>query len=329
MGLLERDERRNLIEMLLKLPISHDAQARRSLVRSLPATIRDNIPYSSSPRTDIEAMIDFADADSAQRADGAWPVVLVIEDAIGLVAGSMLASRLQQLLDALRMRTAASPSSGQLGNQAEELPAFYTTSSSPVPTSWSIDLDYVDWCSVVLSKCIEVRAISSNARILGVDGKHVLRLLFGEEMASRPDFWESPPHRAMIGAIEELKSNSLLEDGGARHFWKVTQMGLWAVKNMRSFWDSLYRPLEPEQEQVLRVVNRLSPHTTTEYAELNEIDVTTFISELGMDMDLLAGIAQELKQLRFVAESPFLVSGIRLRATYRGLVQQTRCTSIG
>lgn len=115
MGLLTRDERRDLIEMLLKLPISLDAQTRRLLVRSLPIAIQQNISYSAIPRIDIETFIDSAEADSAQQADGSWPIVLVIEDAIGLVAGSMLASRLQQLLDVLRTR--AAESSGQPGTQ--------------------------------------------------------------------------------------------------------------------------------------------------------------------------------------------------------------------
>jgi hypothetical protein len=122
-GLLTSDERRQLIDLLRKLPNIHDPQALTLLLATLPPALRDSIPRTRVVAMDIPRLVDTVEGEAwSPLPDGVYPITVVIENASGLAPGSRLASELQALLTTLRSRTAGSayappPTQGLSGQQ--------------------------------------------------------------------------------------------------------------------------------------------------------------------------------------------------------------------
>src|SRR4051812_44057965 len=92
-------ERRQLIDLLLKLPNMGNAAARRLLVASLPRALQDAIPAADAAGQHIANIVDTVNNDPyVQLADGSWPVMIVIEDAMYMVRGTTLENDLKALL---------------------------------------------------------------------------------------------------------------------------------------------------------------------------------------------------------------------------------------
>src|SRR4051812_31310661 len=107
MGLLNHEERTELIECLLKIPLATDEDWRRSLLAGLPDNLKTGISDSSVPRIHLTTIVDTVNGETwARLADGAWAVLTLIENALAAVTGSQLAGDLQTLLDTLKARTA-------------------------------------------------------------------------------------------------------------------------------------------------------------------------------------------------------------------------------
>jgi hypothetical protein len=105
MSLLTRDERRALIDYLLRLPNSGDAAVRRLLLADLPGNLRDSVEFAAAPAVHIANIITMIDSDAwAVLPDGARPLFTVIENAADMVRGARLESELRGLLGMLRAR---------------------------------------------------------------------------------------------------------------------------------------------------------------------------------------------------------------------------------
>ncbi len=110
MGLLTREERRRLVDLLLKLPnIKLNPAVRILLIGNLPPELLQNISYSDLPSVHIDAIINTTDGPGAQRADGSWPIIWVIENAFAIDSESYYARDFQKLLDTLNVRASALP----------------------------------------------------------------------------------------------------------------------------------------------------------------------------------------------------------------------------
>jgi hypothetical protein len=95
-GLLSRIEREQLTGGIRNLPNIRYDDTRKALV---PVELQLNITHSTNPLTDISAILEVVDGPSAQREDGRWPIIDLIQTAVGMATGSILALELQRLLD--------------------------------------------------------------------------------------------------------------------------------------------------------------------------------------------------------------------------------------
>jgi hypothetical protein len=105
MGLLNLDERKQLRDLLFRLPNLEDRGFRVSLLSNLPRDLREHIASSDIPSVHIDNIIATVDGESAQRTDGSWPIIQIIEKAISAVPGTMIATKLQDLLNAVQKRS--------------------------------------------------------------------------------------------------------------------------------------------------------------------------------------------------------------------------------
>src|SRR2546427_4556018 len=98
-----------------------------------------------------------------------------------------------------------------------------------------------------------------DTRSIGVDQYHLARTIFGYEYASRPGFLESTQCISILDALRELERAFLIESSGS--LWKVTRFGRELSKNKdwTPLWQGICQErLEPEEEQLLKAVNKLS-----------------------------------------------------------------------
>jgi hypothetical protein len=96
---------------------------------------------------------------------------------------------------------------------------------------------------------------------------------------------------------------------------------------MTLLWEEMCREkLDQEHEQLLNVVNQLSPHDEGGYVWLEDITHETLLAELGWaeGFDLLWPISRELEELNLISCRAYLGQRLKCHATYRGLVWETR-----
>jgi hypothetical protein len=99
MGLLDRDARQRLIELLLRIPGSQNRETRDLLLQDLPPNLVSNIRRENAALVDIANIVNTADSDTwARLLDGTPSLQVIIENARNLVAGSGTADELAKLL---------------------------------------------------------------------------------------------------------------------------------------------------------------------------------------------------------------------------------------
>lgn len=185
-------------------------------------------------------------------------------------------------------------------------------------------MDFVDWCGFVLNKLIEA------GRDPHLDEIVFAQILYGEDVRTGDDFWESTLRGGMLDAVAELERLGLVEDD--RGVWTVTVDGRAYAKGMTPLWQEICSTvLEPNEERILKVVNRLSPKTGSDldHAWLEEIDREPLLAEYGisagLDMhDVLYPMSTDLKGRGFVHMDAGTGSHLNLKSTYSGLVWETR-----
>jgi len=190
-------------------------------------------------------------------------------------------------------------------------------------------VDFVDWCGLVLSKLIEATDASPETRSIGIDQYYLSRTLFGYEFTNRPEFQTSTYLSGMFDALGELEKVNLIESRSSSSLWKVTRLGRELIqdKDMTPLWQSICQErLGPEEEQLLKTVNRLSAHTEQDHAWLENINHEPILAELGWvnDVNSLVPLSQELEQTGLIGCIRYLGPRIQFQATYSGLVWKTR-----
>jgi hypothetical protein len=157
-------------------------------------------------------------------------------------------------------------------------------------------MDFIEWCDFVLDKLIELAADSPNTRSIGADEYSLAGSIFGEDVAHSSEFHGSEARTGMHNALGELTSLFLVEQRQG-HFYRPTAEGERFAVDKTTLWQALCDiSLKPEQEQLLRLVNRLSPHSATDHAWLESITHDPLIAELEWDegFDLVDAVGQEL-----------------------------------
>lgn len=189
-------------------------------------------------------------------------------------------------------------------------------------------MDFVDWCGLVLIKLIEARNTNTSldTRNFGVDEQLLAQTIFGDEFVSQTNFRETAQFRGLQKAISELENNFFIEKYQSLRWWKATNDGRRLAKDITPLWQSICQEeLEAEQEQLLRLINQLSPSHGEDHVCLTSITHETLLSYLQWPEGIkrLSFVAQDLKQLRLIGYRVFF-GGLTAWATYRGLVWETR-----
>ncbi|HLW01269.1 MAG TPA: ATP-binding protein [Ktedonobacterales bacterium] len=192
-------------------------------------------------------------------------------------------------------------------------------------------MDYVDWCSYVLQTCIQAQQTTEQVRLSGITPFELTTIittaLGTEDYGKRPDFTDSTFYRGLVFALNDLLDYGLVEKQLLSHYWKVTKYGREIAGNLTPvWWDICTDTLEPEHEQLLGVVNRLSMHSTPDHVWLEEISREALLAETGWDADSprLFRVAHELQELRYVDGSFMTPRHFTVQANYKGLVWETR-----
>src|SRR5262249_15640908 len=121
-----------------------------------------------------------------------------------------------------------------------------------------LDMDYVDWCDLVLNKLIEAQGASITVRSFGVNEQLLADVLFGDGFQYLPGYLESRRRVGIFNATEDLKRLGLVEDN-PQNRWKVTQQGYRHVKDQTPLWEAICtEEFQPDQTDLLRLINQLS-----------------------------------------------------------------------
>jgi hypothetical protein len=183
-------------------------------------------------------------------------------------------------------------------------------------------MDYVDWFMHVLGKVVEESRASLEAREFGVDVTALARTLFGSGFVEQPDYWHTPQYKHLHYLFEEMAESGLLQRTKVRTRYKLWDTAYSTAKDPVRHWQSDCRiELEPEQKELLLLLNRLSPRETDDHVCLESFREEQLLSELGWPdgRRRLWTVARELEGRGLIRRI-----GHEWRSSYRGLVWETR-----
>jgi hypothetical protein len=172
-------------------------------------------------------------------------------------------------------------------------------------------VNFIEWCDLILIKLIELSRQDSTVRSIGVDQWQFSRFLLEGNPTSQEKYDGSTFQKGLVDAVSSLLDMGLVEQDS---HWKVTKYGRTLAADMMPLWWSICQEqLEPEHQQLLQVVNRLSPHTEDDHAWVERIAEDTLTVELGWSADplLLEPVANDLEQWGLV--SGFFLEGCSLQ----------------
>jgi hypothetical protein len=192
-------------------------------------------------------------------------------------------------------------------------------------------MDFIDWCHHVL-RTLERERFRSH-----LDEHELENILFGDA-GRQAGFHTSDIRHGMFHALTALKDVGLAEEENYRI--KITPFGRKVLSDPTEFWAEICEEeVDPEEAQILSLVNRLSPQQETEpeCAWLKDVASATVMASFKLDppppksnehMDELQKYVYDLPEL--LADRGFLkidpLTGYHndLTPTYRGLVWETR-----
>lgn len=191
-------------------------------------------------------------------------------------------------------------------------------------------MDFVKWCDTVLQKIVEVSQ-TSPARDYGwVDDNMLAEGLFGEEVTNSPEYWDSTYRKSIHDAIKELNELGAITDLSSGNVTevKVTQRSRELAADPGQMWESIGRTfVTPEQQRVLRAVNKLSVHEADEHTWVEEVSRDQLLAELGWGQEeleeILWPVSEQLAEIKFVRRDARPTWHVDLEATYRGLVWES------
>lgn len=110
MGLLTRQERGKLLDLLGRLPNIDNPSVRRRLIQNLPQQLQHAIEHSSITDVHIDNIVDVADGATWHKLlDGRCSILVIIENAMNRVQGSLIEQEFKDLLQTLEPRCGSPP----------------------------------------------------------------------------------------------------------------------------------------------------------------------------------------------------------------------------
>jgi hypothetical protein len=184
---------------------------------------------------------------------------------------------------------------------------------------------YIDWCERVLHAVVLVMRESVQARLIGAFDNQIAGVLFDGMFIESPQYWGSDERRSLLEALESLSQSGLI--GAHQSVYKLTSLGEGHDKDKTDVYESICTlPLKPEQEELLTVVNLLSPEGTSAFGRPGWVDHEMLLLRLSWDQgfDLLAAVAQELHNQRLIERTLSLGRTLGAKATYLGMIRERR-----
>lgn len=191
-------------------------------------------------------------------------------------------------------------------------------------------MDFVKWCDTVLQKLV-VLSQASPAREYGwVDDDTVAEALFGEDMTNRPEYHDSSYRKGIHQAIRELSELGAITDLSSGNITrvKVTQRSRELAAVPGQMWEGIGRTfVTPEQQRILRAVNKLSVHEADDHAWVEEVGRDQMLADLGWGQaeleEILWPVSEQLAEIEFVRRDARPTWHVDLEATYKGLVWES------
>jgi TIR domain len=182
-------------------------------------------------------------------------------------------------------------------------------------------MDFVDWCDLALYKLNELSQSSPSAQTYGIDEWMLMEAAFGADTDSEHQ------HQAIFDVARELRKNGLISALDYNTQWVVTEAGRYHAGDRRRLWREICHTelAFPEEKQLLTLVNRSSHNAGTNLAWLDYVEQETLLANMPqLELYQFRTTAQRLVDLGLV-DGEFTSGSTDLRATYRGLVWETRC----
>lgn len=178
-------------------------------------------------------------------------------------------------------------------------------------------MDFIDFCDLVMSKLLEARRSSAQARELGQVLSEVSAAVFDNRSRDLQD--------VVYGALFELRKVGMVATDPHDLLWRISQVGLETIPNMTALYQNICsQRLELDQEKLLCIVNRLSHNPTPDYAFTNWVAREEITNSGWTDSDPIFSIARELEDLLLIRCDARMGGYIRLCSTYPGLVWEHR-----
>lgn len=192
-------------------------------------------------------------------------------------------------------------------------------------------MDFIDWCHHILGTLERERFRSH------LDEDELENILFGD-IAQQAKFHTSDIRHGMFDALTALKEAGLAEEENYR--LKITPFGRKVLSDPTEYWtDICEQEIDPEEEQILHLVNRLSPQQEVDpkCAWLKAVEAVTVMAAFSIDPAPTKS-NEHMEELRkYVYDPPGLLAdrgflktrGLPgynndLNPTYQGLVWGTR-----
>jgi hypothetical protein len=192
-------------------------------------------------------------------------------------------------------------------------------------------MDFIDWCHHVL-------ATLERERFHPHLSDHELEAILFGEAALQPSFYTSDIRHGMFDALDALSGEGLADLSNYRV--KITPAGRQVLSDPTEFWATICRQeVDPEEAELLSLVNRLSPQQETdpECAWLKDVESAAVMGAFNVEppptksnehMDEIQKYVYDLPGLLadrgFLKTDPLPGYHNDLRSTYRGLVWETR-----
>ena len=134
-------------------------------------------------------------------------------------------------------------------------------------------MDFVDWCAVLLNKLAEVRLTSPDLRLSGVDQPTLAKAIFGSELPSGNEYWESTYDLAVASALQEMLRIGLVEHPEGDDFtYRPTSNARAIAGDFIPLWESICNvTLQSDQEDLLQTLNQKSERRSEDHAWLEEV----------------------------------------------------------
>jgi class 3 adenylate cyclase len=188
-------------------------------------------------------------------------------------------------------------------------------------------MDFIDWCCHVLTKLIEVRSSTEALAHGGVFDTLLEQSLFGEQQTKAADYRESSRRMAVRDALDVLERFGLIRKKRIGQLFKIEVMplGRQKVSDMSSLWsDIILATPQLKSVELLRLVNQRSHKIEEDHVWLDDLSHDDLLASGWSDKANRLQAIRDLEQFTLVHSHPPLGSDLKLRATYEGLVWETR-----